>query len=199
MRSGAVCGRVGALKPLTRAQSRLRAAQRQAARRRGPYDPQTKTHREPSNRWQRANARVGRIHAKVAAIRRMRSTRPPLRRPPATRLSRSSSCRPRTWPGAAGGVNTVSTGPRGCRGRADSYAARLQEHLVWHHAGDRATMLPLDTAVFAVWGENQAPPARSRVSIPKWMPADRARSECGDQPRPPRRPHYWGNGDRYRQ
>ncbi len=66
---GTEVGRVGALKPLTRAQSRLRAAQRQAARRRGPYDPQTKTHREPSNRWQRANARVGRIHAKVAAIR----------------------------------------------------------------------------------------------------------------------------------
>jgi putative transposase len=66
---GTDVGRVGALKPLTRAQSRLRAAQRQAARRRGPYDPQTKTHREPANRWQRANARVGRIHAKVAAIR----------------------------------------------------------------------------------------------------------------------------------
>jgi putative transposase len=66
---GTEVGRVGALKPLTRAQSRLRAAQRQAARRRGPYDPQTKTHREPANRWQRANARVGRIHAKVAAIR----------------------------------------------------------------------------------------------------------------------------------
>ena len=55
--------------PLTRAQSRLRAAQRQAARRHGPYDPQTNTHREPSNRRQRANARVRRIHARAAAIR----------------------------------------------------------------------------------------------------------------------------------
>ena len=61
--------RVAAPKPLTRAQSRLRAAQRQAARRCGPYDPETKTRREPSKRWQRANARVGRIHATVAAIR----------------------------------------------------------------------------------------------------------------------------------
>ena len=66
---GTEVGHVGAPKPLTRAQSRLRAAQRKAARRRGPYDPRTKTHREPSNRCQRANARVGRIHAKVAAIR----------------------------------------------------------------------------------------------------------------------------------
>jgi putative transposase len=61
--------RIAAPKPLCRAQSRLRAAQRQAARRCGPYDHDTLTRREPSNRWQRANARVGRIHAKVAAIR----------------------------------------------------------------------------------------------------------------------------------
>ena len=33
------------------------------------YDPETETRREPSKRWQRANAGVGRIHAKVAAIR----------------------------------------------------------------------------------------------------------------------------------
>ena len=66
---GVEVARVAAPKPLTRAQSRLRAAQRQAARRCGPYDPHTKTRREPSKRWQRANARVGRIHAHVAAIR----------------------------------------------------------------------------------------------------------------------------------
>jgi putative transposase len=66
---GAEVARVAAPKPLTRAQSRLRAAQRQAARRCGPYDSETRTHREPSKRWARANARVGRIHAKVAAIR----------------------------------------------------------------------------------------------------------------------------------
>jgi putative transposase len=61
--------RIPAPKPLSRAQSRLRTAQRCAARRCGPYDPKTKTRREPSKRWQRANARVGRIHARVAAIR----------------------------------------------------------------------------------------------------------------------------------
>ncbi len=66
---GVEVDRVAAPKPLTRAQSRLRAAQRQAARRCGPYDPETKTHRDPSKRWQRATARVGRIHEQVAAIR----------------------------------------------------------------------------------------------------------------------------------
>jgi putative transposase len=66
---GTEVDRIPAPKPLTRAQSRLRAVQRQAARRCGPYDAQTQTHREPSKRWARANARVGRIHAHVAAIR----------------------------------------------------------------------------------------------------------------------------------
>ncbi|HET9875562.1 MAG TPA: IS607 family element RNA-guided endonuclease TnpB [Mycobacterium sp.] len=66
---GREVARVAAPKPLARAQSRLRAAQRRAARRCGPYDRQNKTGREPSKRWQRANARVGRIHARVAAIR----------------------------------------------------------------------------------------------------------------------------------
>jgi putative transposase len=67
--NGTEVARVAAPKPLTHAQSRLRAAQRQAARRCGPHDPQTKTRREPSRRWERATARVGRIHARVAAIR----------------------------------------------------------------------------------------------------------------------------------
>jgi putative transposase len=66
---GMEVARIAAPKPLTRAQSRLRAAQRCAARRQGPYDPETRTRREPSKRWQRATARVRRIHAKVAAIR----------------------------------------------------------------------------------------------------------------------------------
>jgi putative transposase len=66
---GAEVDRIAAPKPLARAQSRLWPAQRCAARRQGHYDPDTKTRREPSKRWERANARVGRIHAKVAAIR----------------------------------------------------------------------------------------------------------------------------------
>jgi putative transposase len=66
---GAEVVRIPAPKPLMRAQSRLRAAQRQAARRCGPYDPEKQTSCQPSKRWQRATARVGRIHARVAAIR----------------------------------------------------------------------------------------------------------------------------------
>jgi putative transposase len=66
---GVEVDRIAAPKPLTRAQSRLRAAQRQVARRCGPYDPHTQTRREPSKRWERATARVRRIHARVAAIR----------------------------------------------------------------------------------------------------------------------------------
>ncbi len=66
---GAEVARIAAPKPLARAQSRLRAAQRHAVRRQGPYDPDSHTRREPSKRWERANARVGRIHARVAAIR----------------------------------------------------------------------------------------------------------------------------------
>jgi putative transposase len=66
---GVEVDRIPAPKPLTRARSRLRAAQRCAARRCGPYDPNTRRQREPSKRWQQANARVGRIHGKVAAIR----------------------------------------------------------------------------------------------------------------------------------
>ncbi|MGA7467038.1 IS607 family element RNA-guided endonuclease TnpB [Mycobacterium sp.] len=66
---GIEVARIAAPRPLARAQSRLRAAQRQAARRRGPYDLETQTRRESSKRWQRADVRVGRIHARVAAIR----------------------------------------------------------------------------------------------------------------------------------
>jgi putative transposase len=66
---GVEVARIAAPKPLARVQSRLRAAQQQSARRRGPYDPETQTRREPSKRWERANGRVGRVHARVAAIR----------------------------------------------------------------------------------------------------------------------------------
>lgn len=66
---GTEVARVAAPKPLTRAQSRLRAAQRRASRRCRPYDPATSTRRDPSKRWERANTWVGRIHARVAAIR----------------------------------------------------------------------------------------------------------------------------------
>jgi len=62
--------RVPAPKSLTAAQGRLRALQRKAARQQGPYDPETRTRRRPSKRWEKTNRRVGRTHGHAAAIRR---------------------------------------------------------------------------------------------------------------------------------
>jgi putative transposase len=56
-------------KPLTAAQFRLRALQRRAARQHGPYDAVTQTRRKPSQRWMHTNDRIGRLHARVTAIR----------------------------------------------------------------------------------------------------------------------------------
>ena len=67
---GREIGRVPAPKSLTAAQQRLRALQRKAARRQGPYDPDTKTKQAPSRRWLRQQHRIGRTHAHAAAVRR---------------------------------------------------------------------------------------------------------------------------------
>jgi putative transposase len=63
---GAEVARVRAPRPLAAAQTRLRALQRQAARRRGP---DRRTGQRPSNRWRRTQARIGRTHAQVANLR----------------------------------------------------------------------------------------------------------------------------------
>ncbi len=68
--AGREISRTPAPKPLTAAQDRLRALQRKAARQVGSYDPRTRVKREPSKRWQRTQRRIGRTHARVAAIRR---------------------------------------------------------------------------------------------------------------------------------
>jgi len=67
---GREVARVPAPKPLAAAQSRLRALQRGAARRQGPYDAGTRTRRAPSKRWARQQRRINRAHARAAAIRR---------------------------------------------------------------------------------------------------------------------------------
>nr|WP_238362029.1 transposase [Actinopolymorpha pittospori] len=67
---GRELGRVGAPKSLTAAQARLRVLQRRAARQIGPYDPATKARRAPSKGWQHTQARIGRTHARAAALRR---------------------------------------------------------------------------------------------------------------------------------
>jgi putative transposase len=62
--------RTAAPKSLSAAQARLRALQRRAARQHGPYDPIAKVKQSASKRWRRTQARVGRTHAHVAAVRR---------------------------------------------------------------------------------------------------------------------------------
>jgi putative transposase len=62
--------RTAAPKSLLAAQSRLRVLQRRAARQHGPYDPATHTKQRPSKRWRRTKARIGRTHARAAAVRR---------------------------------------------------------------------------------------------------------------------------------
>src|SRR5690242_15342946 len=67
---GREIGRVPAPKSLTAAQARLRALQRKAARQQGPWDPETRTRRPPSKRWATTSRRIGRVHARAAAVRR---------------------------------------------------------------------------------------------------------------------------------
>jgi putative transposase len=62
--------RIAAPKSLSAAQSRLRALQRRAARQHGPYDPGSRTRQSPSKRWRATQARIGRLHAHAAAVRR---------------------------------------------------------------------------------------------------------------------------------
>ncbi|WP_327002904.1 IS607 family element RNA-guided endonuclease TnpB [Dactylosporangium sp. NBC_01737] len=55
--------------PFKAALKKLGKAQRRAARRIGPYDPQTGRKRTASKRWRRAQDAVARLHATVAAVR----------------------------------------------------------------------------------------------------------------------------------
>jgi putative transposase len=67
---GTEVARVPAPKSLAAAQARLRALQRKAARQHGPYDPATRTRRQPSKRWATTQARIGRVHARATNVRR---------------------------------------------------------------------------------------------------------------------------------
>ncbi|NLE80359.1 MAG: IS200/IS605 family element transposase accessory protein TnpB [Rhodococcus sp.] len=62
--------RIRAPKSLSAAQARLRVLQRKAARQHGPYDPAIRSRRRHSKRWAKTQARIGRSHARAAAIRR---------------------------------------------------------------------------------------------------------------------------------
>jgi putative transposase len=64
---GTEVARVPAPRSLARAQGRLRALQRRAARQAGP---DRRTGARPSHRWRRTQDRIGRVHARAANIRR---------------------------------------------------------------------------------------------------------------------------------
>ena len=61
--------RITAPRPLEAAQHRLRGLQRKAARQHGPYDPDTKSRREPSTSWCRTQAQIAKTHHRVANLR----------------------------------------------------------------------------------------------------------------------------------
>jgi putative transposase len=67
--NGVEVDRIPAPKPLVAAQAKLRMLQRRAARQHGPYDRDAQMRREPSTRWRRTQARIARVHARVANIR----------------------------------------------------------------------------------------------------------------------------------
>jgi putative transposase len=66
---GTEVDRIPAPRSLAAAQSRLAALQRRAARQHGPYDPNTRTRREPSTRWRRTQARIAKVHTRATNIR----------------------------------------------------------------------------------------------------------------------------------
>ena len=67
---GVEVDRVPAPRSLSKAQVRLRALQRKAARQQGSYNTQKRRKQEPSNRWKRTQNRITKAHAQAANIRR---------------------------------------------------------------------------------------------------------------------------------
>jgi putative transposase len=186
---GVEVDRIPAPKPLTRAQSRLRAAQRQAARRRGPYHPDTQTRREPSKRWQRATARVRRIHANVAAIRAQQ-----IHQATTALATRHEAV-------AVEQLSAKNMGRRGGRRKrglnralGDAAIGRIRTQLdyksTWY--GTKLVTAPRffpSTQLCSRCGVKTKLRLRDRIYHCRHrMPTDGSGSECGDQPRPPRRP-----------
>ena len=170
---GTEVDRVPAPKPLTRMGSRLRAVQRNAARRSGPYDPETHSYRQPSNRWLRATARVGRIHAKVAAIRAheilrvttelaARHTVVTVEQLSVKNMGRSGGRRKR-------GLN---------RALGDAAIGRIRTQLGYKTTWYGSTLVTAPRFFASTQlcsrcrGENQTPAARSRLSLPQRVPGN---------------------------
>lgn len=60
---------VPAPRSLEKAQRKLARLQRKMQRQQGPWDPETKSRRQPSGRWLDTREQVGRLHAQVASAR----------------------------------------------------------------------------------------------------------------------------------
>lgn len=68
-RDGRELERVQAPRHLAEAQRRLRALQRKADRQVGPWDPTSQRRCHPSSGWRRTQARLSRVHARIANLR----------------------------------------------------------------------------------------------------------------------------------
>jgi putative transposase len=66
---GTEVDRIPAPKPLAAAQAKLARLQRRAARRHGPWNPDTKHRQDTSKRWHRAQTQIAKTHARVAHLR----------------------------------------------------------------------------------------------------------------------------------
>ena len=117
-----------------------------------------KTRREPSKRWERARCPVGRIHAHVAAIRahEIHKATTDLATQhevvAVEQLSAKNMCR-------RGGRRKRGLN----RALGDAAVSRIRTQLdyktTWYgtDVGNRATVLPIHSAVFTLRGENQTP------------------------------------------
>jgi len=163
-------------------------------RRQGPHDPDSKASRAPSRRWERANARVRRIHAQVAAIR-------------AHEIHQATTdLATRHEVVAVEQLAAENMGRRGGRRKrglnralADAALGRIRKQLDYKTTWCGTTLVTAppyfpSTQLCSHCGAKTKlrlgdRTYRCRNGCP---PLDG--SECGDQPRPPRRPHPWGKG-----
>ena len=192
---GTEVDRVPAPKPLTAAHARLLVLERRSARRCGPFDSQTHSHRKPSNRWLRTQKRIARVHTRVANIRahEIHET--------TTKLAQQHEVVVAEHLNVDGMRRRGGARKRGLnRALADAALGRIRVQLEYKTAWNGTTLVLAprsypSTQLCSRCGAKTKLALRDRTyQLPQRMPADRSGSERGDQPRPPRRYHHqrWG-------
>ena len=171
---GREIGRIPAPKSLAAAQARLRALQRRAARQQGAWDPETRTRRLPSKRWARTSRRIGRVHARAAAVRRdvLHKATTSLAQQhqviggDAERLRDAvSRRRPQARP---------EPRPRRRLPRPGAAHAPLQVHVVRLHPGGGRPVFPVEQAVLGLRQAKAKPhPGRPDLHVRPLRPEDR--------------------------